>query len=275
MISLRPQNQINDLATIFDEGIIDFESSPVLFPDIGQVSVIMPCYNEGKFIAQNITITFEELKKLVNNFEIIAVNDGSTDDTLKEIKKVALENSSVKMINCEKNQGKGNALKQGVMAAQGEYIIFLDSDLDLHPSQLNRFFQILIDTNSDAVIGSKLHPESELNYPIIRRIFSFSYYIVLKILFNLNVRDTQTGLKLFKTNVLKPVFEKICVKGFAYDIEVLAVLQQKNCKIEQAPIKLVFRRETSWGRIKIRDILEVAADTFAIFHRLHIKHYYD
>ena len=128
--------------------------------------------------------------------------------------------------------------------------------------------------NADVVIGSKMHPESKVDYPAIRRVYSWGYYILLLLLFRLNVRDTQTGLKLFKAEVIKPVMRQILVKRFAFDIEVLAIINARGYKIISAPIEVVFHR-VSFGRIGFRDIRNMFIDTLAIFYRLHILHYYD
>lgn len=128
--------------------------------------------------------------------------------------------------------------------------------------------------NADVVIGSKMHPESKVDYPAIRRVYSWGYYILLLLLFRLNVRDTQTGLKLFKAEVIKPVMRQILVKRFAFDIEVLAIINARGYKIISAPIEVVFHR-ASFGRIGYQDIRNMFVDTLAIFYRLYILHYYD
>lgn len=241
---------------------------------LDKVSIIMPAYNEGKKICENLLKTVEILKSFISNFEIIMVNDGSDDNTLEQAIKAAKSCPNIRIINSEENHGKGNALRLGVQKAAGKYIAFLDADLDLHPSQLNKFFSLMKDKNADVVIGSKLHPDSETAYPKVRKIISFGYYMFLRILFRLKVRDTQTGMKLFKADVIKPVMNIILVKRFAYDIEVLSIINNKKQKIIEAPIKLEYTRENSWGRIKIKDIWCVLIDTLAIFYRLYILKYY-
>ena len=96
-------------------------------------------------------------------------------------------------------------------------------------------------------LAASMHPESKVDYPAIRRVYSWGYYILLLILFRLNVRDTQTGLKLFKAEVIKPVMRQILVKRFAFDIEVLAIINARGYKITSAPIEVVFHR-ASFGR---------------------------
>jgi glycosyltransferase involved in cell wall biosynthesis len=161
----------------------------------------------------------------------------------------------------------------GTSYAKGDYVIFLDADLDLHPRQLPRFFEIMDETGVDVVIGSKRHPESKVDYPFVRRIYSAVYYTMIRLLFGLPVRDTQTGLKLFKTQVLRDVFPRILVKRFAFDIEVLTNAHRLGYTIADAPVQLEFRRGT--GRVKMKDAKSMFIDTLGVFYRMHVLHYYD
>lgn len=241
----------------------------------GKVSIVMPGYNEGRSIYDNLLIADNVFQELFNDYEIIFVNDGSKDDTLLMASNAADICPTIKVVGYPINSGKGNALRIGTAVATGKYIVFMDSDLDLPPGQLSRFFEVLFETESDVVIGSKMHPESIVKYPFARKVMSFGYYAFLLLLFRLNTRDTQTGLKLFKSDVIKPVMETVLVKKFAFDIEVLSIIKKRGFKISESPIIIDFNRGTKWGRIKAKDILHMLTDTLAIFYRLNIIKYYD
>lgn len=241
----------------------------------GMVSIIMPGYNEGDKIYSNLLEADHVLCGMFENYEIIFVNDGSKDNTLEMALKAKGECSRINVIDIPVNNGKGTALRDGTAAARGKYIVFMDSDLDLPPSQLSRFFDILAQENADVVIGSKMHPESVSNYPSARKFTSVAYYLFLLILFKLKIHDTQTGLKLFKSHVIKPVMEIILVKRYAYDIEVLSIINRRGYIIAESPIVLDFSRGMKWGRIRFKDIWDVFIDTLAIYYRLNILHYYD
>ena len=174
-----------------------------------RLSIVMPGYNEGPRIYFNLLETVSVMHELADDFEILFVNDGSSDNTLQNARRAADECENIKIIDCITNSGKGNALKEGVEVASGDFIAFLDADLDLHPHQLKRFIEIMQEKQADAVIASKWHAESKVNYPLRRKIMSICYYLLLLVLFRLNVKDTQTGLKLFKASVIKPVMRKI------------------------------------------------------------------
>lgn len=231
-----------------------------------KLSVIIPAYNEGKRIYNNLAIIESVLKEAFKNFEIIPVNDGSKDDTMDEIRRAENDMEHVVAAGYEKNRGKGGAIREGVSKADGEYIAFLDADLDLAPDHLIRFMEKMLETNATAVIGSKLHKDSNVDYPFARRVMSVGYYMMLKVMFKLDIKDTQTGVKLFKSSRLKKVMEYATHTSFAYDIEILALINQFGGRIVEMPINLVFQRQSGWGRIKVADIIEVAKDTLSI-HR--------
>lgn len=241
----------------------------------GRLSIIMPAYNEEKLIYNSIMTTLDIVEKFVKDVEIIAVNDGSCDNTKKEMQRAVAKDSRVKLLSSDKNRGKGNAIISGVSQASGKYIAFVDADLELNPAQLEGYLKKMIDENKDVVIGCKFHKDSNLEYPLKRKIISMGYYIMLLALFHLNVKDTQTGLKVFKMEALKPVAHLIRTSGFAYDIELLVAVHRRGYTIAQMPVNVVYVRDSNSKRIGMSDIVSVFKDTFAIFYRVYFKHYYD
>ena len=238
-----------------------------------KLSVVMPCYNEGKHIYSNLLKTVKIVSKFSKNFEIICVNDGSKDNSKSEIEKACRKDKHIKIVSYTQNKGKGYALKQGTKKATGDLIAFADSDLELSPSFLEKYIDIMKKTGSDVVVGSKMHKDSEVNYPFKRKFLSFGYYLVLKVLFRLGIKDTQTGLKLFKAKAVKYVMPLLITNGYAFDIEMLAILNKSGYNIVDAPIKLEFNRDCSMGRIKMSDVSKMTSDTFKIFFRLLFRKY--
>lgn len=237
--------------------------------------MIMPAYNESGHIYGNIHETCGVFRRTKRAFEVIVVNDGSTDSTYEEARRAESELPDVKVVHYSDNNGKGNALKEGFRHAVGEYVVFLDSDLDLHPGQLHKLFRIMRNSRADVVIGSKHHPKSQLEYPVVRKVISRVYALILKALFNLPLRDTQTGLKIFNYEVLEKVFPKVLSKRYAYDLEILVNANRLGYKVVESPVVLNFKRPRKWGRIGFNDLYSTGMDTLAIFYRLKILKYYD
>jgi glycosyltransferase involved in cell wall biosynthesis len=238
------------------------------------LSILMPAYNEANSIAENVCETVETMHAMGMDFEIIVIDDGSLDGT-----DAAASNAlrawpdHVRVVRCNRNEGKGNALICGALYSKGEYVAFLDADMDLHPEQLASFFDIMNAAKADAVIGSKFHPQSQVDYPRLRRIYSFLYYVLVRALFGLPVRDTQTGIKLFKRPVLEHVLPRILVKRFAFDLELLANVHHFGYRIVEAPVAVNFKRVCS--RLRLPAVWNVFLDTLAIFYRMRILRYYD
>ncbi len=238
----------------------------------GKVSVIIPAYNEAGSIAENIEETVRVFDEFGCKYEIIVVDDGSRDDTYNQALKAAGRHGNITVKQIKHNRGKGRALKVGFRMASGDYVVFLDADMELHPAQIQTFFDIMRLDEADVVIGSKRHPNSRLDYPLDRKIISGVYFFLIKFFFGLPIQDTQTGLKLFKYEVLKKVFPRILVKAFGYDLEILVNVHRLGFKIAEAPIVLDTRR---YGRIGMNSIWTTWRDTMAIWYRTYVLRYYD
>jgi glycosyltransferase involved in cell wall biosynthesis len=240
----------------------------------GSISIVVPAYNEAGHILETLREVVRTLDDAGCSFEVIVVDDGSPDHTYREALKFASGDAArVRVVYYDDNHGKGNALMCGTWVARGDYIVFLDADLDLHPAQLPVLFEILQRTGADAVIGSKRHRDSRVDYPPVRRLYSIVYYAIIRLMFGLPIKDSQTGLKVFRAEVLQRVLPRILAKRFAFDIEVLANAHRLGYKIVDGPVRIEFRREM--GRIRFRDALNILIDTLAIFYRMYILRYYD
>lgn len=230
------------------------------------LSVVMPAYNEGGHIKNNLLKTSRSLSGFIKRYEIIAVNDGSTDETETEIFKASKNDNHIRCISYSKNGGKGHAIRTGIEEAVGRYIAFLDADLEIPPELLKDFMRRMKNSDADIVIGSKLHPESKLEYPLSRKIMSYGYYLILKAMFHMNLHDTQSGIKMFKKEVIKPIAKDLVTEGYAFDIEILAKATECGFKIVEAPIEVIFSREKEEDgrRIGFKDIFSVFGETLRV-----------
>lgn len=241
--------------------------------DLGAISVVIPAFNESERIARTLRETDAAMAAFGSSYEIVLVDDGSSDDTIARAQEAAAELPHVRLVHMERNAGKGWALVRGAQLAHGDFVMFMDADLDVHPRQLAILHRALIEDGADVVIGSKLHPESQIAYPPRRRVLSLGYYVLVRALFRLPVRDTQTGLKLYRRTVLEQIVPRLLVKRFAHDLEALVNAHRLGFRIVEVPV--VVTQERPFPRIGLTDALLVVKDTAAIFYRTYVLRYYD
>ena len=203
------------------------------------LSLILPCYNEGNKLKDNIPRITKFLDaNLKKDYEIIIVNDGSTDDTKKYIQEILNDFKCVKIISYKKNRGKGHAVNLGLNAATGTYSIFMDTDLSTDLIAITDSLKYL-ENNFDCVIGSRKVKGSiiPIKRSFTRNMFSFINAALVNVLFNLKIKDTQCGFKAFKTDILKKfILEKQKINKFAFDIEYLYIMRLKDISIKEIPV---------------------------------------
>lgn len=238
------------------------------------LSVIVPAYRQERTILKDLAnieqSLIEGLKDL--DYEIICVVDGEVDGTHTEAKKN--KSPKVKIHSYKHNQGKGYAVRYGIKKAKGDLISFLDAGMEISPKSLMMLMAHMEWYNADAIVGSKRHPVSRVNYPPLRHILSVGYHLFAKLLFGLPLTDTQSGIKIFKRRVVEKVLPRLLVKTYAMDIEMLAVARHLGFRrIYEAPIEVAFDKGTS--RIQWPVILHMFLDTLGVFYRLKILGYYN
>ena len=241
------------------------------------LSVIVPAFHQAKTIRADIAqieLALSDLEDI--DYEMIVVVDGTREDqTLKEAKMAARK--SIRVVGYEHNRGKGYAIRYGMVRAKGDLIAFIDAGSDIKPEGISMILSHFRWYRADIVIGSKRHPVSKVNYPWYRKILSFVYQSLIKLLFGLSIRDSQVGLKLFRRQVLEDVLPRLLVKRFAFDIEMLAVAHNLGySRIFEAPVELDFTGVSTITSANFwKSIWSVLWDTIAVFYRLRILHYYD
>ena len=232
---------------------------------VGRISIVMPAYNVEDDIVEAISEVRGVLEKITDDYEIIVVNDGSTDDTARRVEGVM--DGHVKIVNHSVNMGKGAAVKTGVRYASGDYTILLDADRDIDVRNMMQYIKAL--REYDVVIGSKRHPKSIYQAPTLRKILSVGYNILVKALLGIRVGDTQTGFKAFKTKYLKMIMNVIVVRRYSWDAEALAIANMLKLKIAEAPVHI--RQEKLF---KLKDVLNMLIELLGIVYRLRVIKWY-
>lgn len=238
------------------------------------LSVVVPAYKQEATIYENLIRIKEVLDSTKYQYEIICVVDGRCDNTWEKANRAA--DGKIKVVGYEINQGKGHAVRFGMAQAKGDTIAFIDAGLELNPETIIMGLEHMKWYGADVIVGSKRHPASIVNYPSSRRAMSLGYQTLTRLLFGLNVKDTQLGMKLFRREVLDKTLPKLLVKRYAFDIEMLAVANHLGFKkIYESPVQITYHFKDLTHASTMRSIGLMLWDTLAVFYRLRILHYYD
>jgi glycosyltransferase involved in cell wall biosynthesis len=259
--------------TAFPGPAIDVTAAPTA-PPRPLLTVVVPVYNGGDQIVENVGVIQQALARGLagEEIEVIVVSDGSIDET-EDYLLAARTSAGLRVIHYDRNLGKGYAVKAGALASHGEWVALVDSDLDLDPASVPEFLEIARREQLDFAIGSKRHPDSAVSYPLSRQVASLCYQQLNRLLFRLDVRDTQVGLKVFNRAIVDEVFPLLLVKRFAFDLELLAVASALGYgRVRELPIRLDYR--FSGSELRSRAVVRALWDTAAIFYRLRILRTY-
>lgn len=238
-------------------------SEPIGYPE---VTVVMPAYNLMHVIADSVREVCRVLEGLTNSYEVVVVDDGSDDYTYEVVSSIA-DGRRIRVFRNGVNEGKGSAVKKGVLHASGRYTVILDADMDIEPGQIGLYLKALND--ADIVVASKRHPQSVYEAPLMRKLLSFGFNVLVKMLTGIKVSDTQTGLKAFRTDILKVIMRSVLVKRYAFDVEVLALARLLNLKVVEAPVKVKVEKMFS-----LKSVLQMLIDLLGITYRLRVSRYY-
>jgi len=238
------------------------------------ISVIIPAYQQAATIVKDLTRIQKVLQQIRYPSEIIVVVDGQLDRTFQKAKTLA--SPQLKVYQIKTHQGKGYTVRYGMTKAQGDYIAFIDAGMEIDPNGISMLLEHLEWYNADIIVGSKRHLASVVQYPWDRKILSWGYYLLVRLLFGVKIKDTQPGIKIFKRNVLEKILPQLVVKKYAFDIEMLSVARRKGfTRIFEAPIKLKYKFGSVTNAATLRTIWHMLYDTLAVFYRLKILKYYD
>jgi O-antigen/teichoic acid export membrane protein len=235
------------------------------------LTLVVPFYNPGSRLSKHVVEVVEVLSRSDITYEVLAVSDGSTDQSEDQL--AAIVSDRLTLIRLEENQGKGAALRAGLSIGRGQYLGFIDGDGDLPASLITNFLEIIREQHPDIIYGSKRHPQSSVVYPPLRRIYSWGYQQLNRTLFHLPIRDTQTGVKVIRRDVLAGVLPRMVEKRFAFDLELFVVARQQGYRnFVEMPIKIGERFSST---ISLRSVQNMLLDTLAIFYRLRVLRFYE
>ena len=221
------------------------------------ITLIIPMYNESSIIAESAKTISEYMKNTFERYEVIFSDDGSKDDSAKIVRELDLPN--VRVVGYEQNHGKGCAIRTGMLAANGDIVMFTDADLAYGTDVIKRAYDLLKDADANMLIGSRnLSKDGYEGYTAMRKLMSKIYIKVLCVAGGFKLSDSQCGCKAYKGEAVKKIFERCKVDGFAFDFESILWAQKFGYKIVEMPVKIVNHRESKVNAI--RDTFRMLGD---------------
>ena len=233
-----------------------------------KISIIIPAYNEEKRILRCLERVLSYCKEKDWDFEVIVAEDGSTDSTVKIVNDFASHDNRIKLLSFTERLGKGGAIKNAMFHATKDYVCFVDVDLSADVSELERLIPFV--NHYEIIIGSRrlrgnLPP---IESPFYRKIFSSFYSKFFRILFRMQIYDTQCGFKLFKTSIVSKLFKEIHTTGFAFDTEILVKASWLGLRIKEVPI--IWKYDPSTKVSVFKQVREMGNSLLQIWYESHL-----
>jgi len=237
-------------------------------PDHPYLSIVLPAYNEEQRLGESLPRLLEYASAKDWSYEIIVVDDGSTDRT-SAVAADNLDGTPYRILRNDPNRGKGFSVKRGVLEARGRYVLFTDTDLSTPIEEVENLIRAL-DNGADVAIGSRALSESriEKHQPWRREILGKLFNRFLQILVLRGLHDTQCGFKCFRLEVIEPVFTRQTLDGWAFDVEVLFIARRLGYHIAEVPVRWINSEVTRVSPLP--DGLRMLWDTLRV-RRIHSR----
>ena len=233
-----------------------------------KLSVIIPAYNEELIFKDTVHTLSAALNDMLNrgvfdDYELIFVSDGSSDTTPMLFAEAEQQYPQVRSCTYTPNRGKGYAVRTGILASDGDIVLYTDCDLAYGTDVIESAVKQLCDTGADVLIGSRaIHPEGYEGYTPLRKFASVLYLRILGIAAGFSLSDSQAGFKALRGTVGREIFAKCEIDRFAFDLEMLMRVQKAGYSVTELPVKIVNHRESSIHLVRdsmrmLRDIAKI------------------
>lgn len=222
------------------------------------ISIVIPVHNEGKILSENLQKIANYLSSLGLEYELVVIENGSSDNTLVAANAAAGDNARIKVLSIPEKD-LGIALKKGLLSAGGEYLIWYPIDLSVGFAYIPKSLEDIKD--NDIIVGSKVVKGAIDDRPVGRRIYSLLYNFLVNLLFNLNIGDTQC-VKTFKRASALPVVEKVSSGGIVFEVELLYKAKKSGLRVKEVPVEVRDVRRDSKINFRVigkafRDLLKL------------------
>jgi glycosyltransferase involved in cell wall biosynthesis len=201
------------------------------------LSIVVPAFNEAARIGDSVRKIDAFMRQSPLSFELIVVDDGSVDNTAEVVRQAPVR--CLRLVRNEKNHGKGYAVRQGVLAASGRYVLFTDADLSAPIDEVNKLLEVADKEGADVVIGSRAVDRKyiEKHQSVLRELGGIVFNLMVRLVLGLRLHDTQCGFKLFHRQRSRRIFEKQTTFGFGFDPELLFLAQRDGLTIREIPVR--------------------------------------
>ncbi len=233
------------------------------FPSL---SIVVPAYNEADRIAATLQRIHDYARQALDSFEILVVNDGSADDTSSVVARFASGHPEVRLLENGRNRGKGYTVRHGAMESRFPYILFTDADNSTPIEEVEKLASVA--SPGTLVIASRGLADSRLEVPQpwYRLAMGRTFRRIVQALVVPRIQDTQCGFKLFGREVADAVFPPLQVRGFAFDVEVIARAQRLGFRVLEIPVRWLDDRRSRVS--PVRDSARMLRDVVKIWWRL-------
>lgn len=203
------------------------------------ISIVIAAYNEENRIKGSLYKIDRYLSDSSSDYEIIVVDDGSSDGTGPLVSEMSADIDNLRLVRYETNMGKGYALRTGVLASRGDYVLLSDADLSTPVEEVSRLLQLLSHNRCDIAIGSRALAMSRIirKQPWWRRGMGKIFNRIVRLVIMNDFRDTQCGFKLFNGEAAREIFSAARINRFAFDVEILALAMKKGYRIAEVPVR--------------------------------------
>ena len=232
-----------------------------------KISLVIPMYNESAIIADAVKTYSAYMDGRFEDWELIFVDDGSADACGDVVEAAHAQDDRIRLCRYTPNRGKGYAVRTGILAAQGDLILFTDCDNAYGEEAIGRLADALADTGADIVVGSRnLSKDGYEGYTLLRKMASKAYIKVIAVAAGFKLTDSQCGIKGFRADIAKKIFSNCEVDRFAFDLEVIMIATKLGADIREMPVKIINHRESTVH--VLRDSVKMLRDVYRMKKRI-------